>query len=254
MIIVEGQKLHCAICNKEIQLEEAIVLPNLPINGNNPLSIFSGAIVHIDCLKRHPLKIQLLNLYKTLSTYKYNKDFITGDKLGIKELGHVDNEIFTYFFTNDKKNPLYKFNCIVLNKNNLKKWKDYNYFIELLSELDKSKKWKGNGIKLMIEKLISPPKAPYSKQFLDKMKERHGDNYNEDEKKVINNPFKEEYNKLRELEVFEEKELEEITNSTIQIDQNQLYKTYKGNNYTEEEWKKFEKEQYQEYLRKKGRS
>lgn len=33
-----------------------------------------------------------------------------------------------------------------------------------------------------------------------------------------------------------------------------VYKTYKGKNYTEEEWKKFEKEQYQEYLRKKGRS
>lgn len=31
----------------------------------------------------------------------------------------------------------------------------------------------------------------------------------------------------------------------------QAYKTYKGKNYTEEEWKKFEEEQYQEYLRKK---
>ncbi|WP_295809721.1 hypothetical protein [uncultured Apibacter sp.] len=33
----------------------------------------------------------------------------------------------------------------------------------------------------------------------------------------------------------------------------QAYKTYKGKNYTEEEWKKFEEEQYQEYLRKKGK-
>ncbi len=31
----------------------------------------------------------------------------------------------------------------------------------------------------------------------------------------------------------------------------QAYKTYKGKNYTEEEWKKFEEEQYQEYLRRK---
>ncbi|TWP30152.1 hypothetical protein ETU08_06235 [Apibacter muscae] len=31
------------------------------------------------------------------------------------------------------------------------------------------------------------------------------------------------------------------------------YKTYKGKNYTEEEWKLFEEKQYQEYLRKKGK-
>lgn len=205
MIVIEDQQLHCAICEKEIELEKAIILPNLPINRNNPLFFFNGTIVHKDCLKKHPLKIKLFKLYKTLGKYKYDKDFITKTPLNLKELGHFDNEIFTYFFTNDRTQPLYQFNCIAINKNNLSKWKDYNYFIKLLHDLDKSGEWRGNEIRLLIEKLTSPPRLPYSQHFLDKMIERYGDEFINNEKRTNNNPFKEEYYRLKKLDVFDEK-------------------------------------------------
>lgn len=59
MIIIEGQKLLCKICGKEIKKEEAVFIPNFEANEKAPLSIFNDAIIHEKFLEEHPLYGQL---------------------------------------------------------------------------------------------------------------------------------------------------------------------------------------------------
>ena len=61
-----------------------------------------------------------------------------------------------------------------------------------------------------------------------------------------------ETNFFRERKQYEEEsELDNL--SQIMNNENQPYKTYKGKNYTEEEWKVLEEKLYQEYLKKRGK-
>lgn len=232
-------KINCEICNKEIQdNEEYIHIPNFEGNGLAPLYELSGKIVHEKCFDNHPLKQLAEKRIKEIQKIQKRPeiDYITGKKLNLKNTGNPENIINIFYITDDKTNPLYKYNGIQLNRKNLSKWEEYDMFLKLLKELNESGKWKGNALKSLIIQLTAPLAPDYTKEEIKMLKER----------------YPEKFTKYEDDD-FEEKKLEELKNNEAQNNKNEPYKTYKGKNYTEEEWKLFEEKQYQEYLRKKGK-
>ena len=179
MILIEGQKLYCRLCNKEVNKEDALFFYGIEPNENKPLAIFNDAIVHKECFEEHPLKQKVLDRMKEFEKYQSqnNVDYITGEDLSLENIGHPDNLINVFYLTDDKNNQLYKYNGISLNKRNLSKWKEYDKFLKLLIELNASGKWEGNALKYLISHLRSPIRAPFTKEFLNKMKERYPDKF-----------------------------------------------------------------------------
>lgn len=172
MILINGQILFCKICNQEVAREDAILFPVLEANEKSPLAIFNDAVLHKNCFDNHPLRKEVLRQIEEIEKLKYRSqnDFITGEPLDIEHIGHPDNQINVFYITDDKTNPLYKFNGIALNKRNLAKWKEFKGFLHLLTQLNTSSDWAGKSLEFLITQLISPIKEPYSKEFLEKMK------------------------------------------------------------------------------------
>ena len=177
MVIYIG-KINCGICNKEIQ-DKYIHILNFEGNELAPLYELSGKIVHKRCFDGHPLKLLAEKRMKEIEEIQQRPeiDYITGEDLSLDNIGHPDNIINVFYLTDDKNNPLYKYNGILLNKRNLNKWNEYHTFLKLLKDLDESGKWKGNALKTLISHLITPQTGTYSKEFLDKMKERYPDKF-----------------------------------------------------------------------------
>lgn len=175
MLINKKGKLICKICGKEINEEDAIFLPNFEANENAPLAIFNDAIVHKSCLEQHSLRDKLNKRLDELEKLAQlnDVDYITKQDLSLENLGHPDNLVNVFYITEDENDPLYKYNGISLNKNNLSKWSDYKLFLQELEELERSDKWGGRAIGVLITQLTSPIKKPYSLEFLEKMKQRY---------------------------------------------------------------------------------
>lgn len=176
MIIIEGQDLICKICEKKVTREEAVFIPNVEANLNAPLAVLNGMVAHESCLMQHPLFDELNERYEELERLaKANQlDYITQEALDLEQLGHPDNLIQVFYLTDDPNHPLYKYNGIALNKNNLVRWKEFPYFLDQLNEFNQSGLWKGNALENLINRLKSPITKPYSKEFLNRMKQRYG--------------------------------------------------------------------------------
>jgi hypothetical protein len=159
MLIIEGQKLKCRICNTDVSLENDLVFSgNYEANENAPLFLFNDSIIHQRCFELSPLKEVLLERIKELELLAeiHKTDYITGEPLDLEQLGHPDNLITVFYLTPNPENPLYKFNGINLNKQNLEKWSVLEYFKGLLNDLNNSSEWKGNSIKHLLNQLNSP--------------------------------------------------------------------------------------------------
>jgi hypothetical protein len=176
MIIVEGQKLKCKICGKDVSIDLGIVFAGVyEYNDNQPLSMFNDSIVHSDCLKSHSLKDKLylrINILDELSK-KNVTDYITGGNLEIENIGHPDNLIRFIYFTDDESDFLYKYNCVFINKQNLNDWKELPEVIRSLNELNNSSQWGGNAIQSLLNQLQSPITKAWSPEFIEKMKHRY---------------------------------------------------------------------------------
>ncbi len=173
-------KINCEICNKEIKNdEEYIHIPGFEGNELAPLYGLSGKIIHKKCFDEHPLRKLAEKRIKEIEEIQKRPeiDYITGEDLSLENIGHPDNIVNVFYLTDDPENPLYKYNGILLNKRNLSKWEEYPTFLKLLEELDESGTWKGNTLKIVISHLTSPEKAPFSKEFLAKMKEKYPDKF-----------------------------------------------------------------------------
>jgi hypothetical protein len=158
-----------------VSRENAILLPVLEANEKSSLAIFNEAVLHKNCFDVHPLKKKILQRIKEIEKLqpKSQNDFITGEPLDIEHIGHPDNQVNVFYITDDKANPLYKFNGIALNKRNLAKWEEFKEFLCLLDQLNASDDWAGRSLEFLISQLTSPVKDSYSKEFLEKMKARY---------------------------------------------------------------------------------
>ncbi|MBI3235595.1 MAG: hypothetical protein HYZ42_16415 [Bacteroidetes bacterium] len=177
MILIEGQKLNCKICGKTVAKDDAIIIANtVEANEKAPLYFFNDAIFDKECFNKHSLKLKLLERLHELDKLaaKHKTDFITGENLDLKDIGHPDNLIRVFYITDDKNNLLYKYNGILLNKKNLSVWPEFEVFLNLLIELNNSVEWKGEAINYLIRQLTTPVKEPFSDEFLEKMRKQYG--------------------------------------------------------------------------------
>lgn len=168
--------INCDICNEEIlDNEEYIHIPNFEGNKLAPLYKLSGKIVHKRCYDKHSLKQLAEKRIKEIEEIQKRKeiDYVTGDDLSLENIGHPDNVINVFYLTDDKNNPLYKYNGILLNRRNLNKWNEYQVFLTLLKELNESGKWKGNALKCLINQLTAPLVPDYTKEEIKILKERY---------------------------------------------------------------------------------
>lgn len=141
MAITFINQTKCGICNKKIDDQENFFsFPPFIQNTKDSFYQFNDSAFHIDCLNKHPFGSRAIELAKQYfySIRPENRKCIVDGKI----IENYDDYIFIDILTSNKDEALYKFNLVTLNKNNLQKWKDRNYFISIAEKFIQDKKWR----------------------------------------------------------------------------------------------------------------
>lgn len=156
MALIFIGKSECAICKQILDEDREFTgFPALINNMNDALYIFSDAGVHTACLEAHPSKDNLLSVLKQ---YDENIPSPRSRCIVDGELIKTPRKTFTTgLITSDVHEPLFAFNFITLNKDNLSRWDDRDQLITLLQQYDAAGKWDGfagyNYIHLLLKSL-----------------------------------------------------------------------------------------------------
>jgi hypothetical protein len=151
-IVVEGLSI-CALCGEMLNTTQGyeLFLPFIS-NTKDPLYILNDSGVHTECLSKFHYESKAILLSK-----KYLKNLpLKAAKCCVDGniINNPDNIIAIDVLTSDETEGLYKYNCLVLNKQNLAKWPDRLEFLRLANEFIKQGKWGSLGSFNYLEYLI----------------------------------------------------------------------------------------------------
>jgi hypothetical protein len=122
-------------------------------NNNDPLILFNDAALHYKCLIEHPSGQKAISLTEQLILRTRPKNRIC--EIGGNMIERPDDYIFIPLLTSDEQDPLYRFNFMNIDRNNLGKWQARNEFIELCTIAKNESMWKNNVAHNYLDILIS---------------------------------------------------------------------------------------------------
>ncbi|WP_445456091.1 hypothetical protein [Flavobacterium sp. HNIBRBA15423] len=139
-ILIIGES-KCPICDKTLNKKsEYLTIPPLTSNSKDPLFIFSDNGIHKNCLNKSLLKDKLLFHIKM-----YNKRFPMAELRCITDnqlISNPRNIISFGMLTSNENENLFKFNYVILNKDNIPNWNQKESFIQTSKKYILDKKWK----------------------------------------------------------------------------------------------------------------
>ena len=126
-IIIENTS-KCPLCGDVLSKDKPYRLfPPLTNNTLDPLYILSDAGAHLHCLTK-PHHKKLMELYNAVARSIMPPAQMLCRVDG-KRIQSPDNLLFIGILTSNKLEPLYQFNNIALNKQNICLWKDKPQFL-----------------------------------------------------------------------------------------------------------------------------
>lgn len=152
MAIVLLGKTQCVICGKVLQATDKIIgFPAMFPNEVDVLHQFHDAAVHVVCLEGHPLRQAI---EKRMAEYQQK----TGPgkrrcRVCGREILMPDDYFGLGHLTDDIHDPLFQFNYAHFHRSHLFAWSERPILIRELSRLEKSEKWKCDGLKQIIKEL-----------------------------------------------------------------------------------------------------
>lgn len=134
-IFVNGMK--CPLCYKVIiEEQDKVMIPALTGNPNNPLFIFSDAVVHKDCFYKHPLAISVEERLKGVYHNALRRHRVC--EICNQEIKKPDEYFGTNLLSDQKESPLYQYNYMHFHRNCIKNWKRLDDFKKHIYEAKKN--------------------------------------------------------------------------------------------------------------------
>jgi len=122
MAIILRGLTECAICGSILQEDQSVRgFPPFVANAADPLYLFCDAGVHEDCFQDHPRREQVIERLAAIDALISPPGVIPRCRICAQELDW-DNSWSLPFFTLDKSDPLFEFNCAEFHKVCLAAW------------------------------------------------------------------------------------------------------------------------------------
>lgn len=137
MAIIFENITKCPLCNDVLNTEkEYFMTPNLTTNQLDELFLVSDVGIHTECLNRSPFKGKLI---KFIGQYDSSLE-----KMRILANKYNPREIINFnLLSSNESEPLYKYNYLVIPKQELKIWNELDDFIEHANVFLDEGKWNG---------------------------------------------------------------------------------------------------------------
>lgn len=148
----------CGLCKKRMNDNEpTFSFPAFVQNAKEPFYMFNDAVVHVECLKRHPLGVKAIEFANQYihQTRPENRRCIVGGNM----IQKYDDYIFIDLLTSNSQEEIFKFNFTTLDKNNLFAWNEREYFINLVTKYKDEGKWADLGVFKYLDMLIETIKS-----------------------------------------------------------------------------------------------
>jgi hypothetical protein len=149
-IFVPG--MRCSISDQAIKsADDAVMFPAFVGNQDDPLHVFSDAVVHVEAFRKHPLATKAQARYEEFrqrTAPKARLCFICG-----KQITDPDDYLGLGYLVDDVNHPLNRFNYAHLHRSCLAEWSELPTLIHSLETFDQSGMWKGDGLKSLIKEL-----------------------------------------------------------------------------------------------------
>ena len=133
MAIVFLNQSKCSICDTIMyEHEEIILFPAFTSNQKDPLYPFSDESLHYSCLGKHLLHQKALAFRETILSKTRPENRICD--IGGNRIDQPENYLFIGLLTSDELNPLYAFNFMNIDIQNIPKWSKKEGFLSLLEQ------------------------------------------------------------------------------------------------------------------------
>jgi hypothetical protein len=168
MDIIEGQKIHCKLSAKEINLktDDYLYFPKIIVNKKSPVYFLNDSFLLSEFLNNHKLKGEILSYLAFHERATENIDFVTKERLKITNFDNPENILEVPILTLRAESPVYKYNRILINKKNLLQWTGRSHFIAELQVFGNSEEWEGSYIKELINEISNPTISPPLKDWM----------------------------------------------------------------------------------------
>lgn len=143
MAIVFLNQSQCSICHTIMYEHEKIIqFPAFTSNQKDPLYPFSDDSVHYSCLEKHPLYQKALAFRETILSKTRPENRICD--IGGNKINQPENYLFIGLLTSDELSPLYAFNFMNIDIQNIPTWSKKEGFLSLLEQFSAEDQWQSN--------------------------------------------------------------------------------------------------------------
>lgn len=151
-IIFEGLS-KCPLCDKVLDKTKTYLgFPPVTNNKKDALFVFSDSGVHEECVNKHPFADRLHHIMQAYdSSLPVSRVCIVDGQI----IKHPDHMIGFGMLTSDEKQPLFKYNFIRLNKENICDWNQREEFLSIAKKFIDDGEWDNYGEIHRLQYLIS---------------------------------------------------------------------------------------------------
>lgn len=154
MALFLAETSACPLCKQIISdHEEQYAFPAFVPNSIDPLQLVNDATCHLKCLKVHENGRKAMDLAAL-----FLEKISPGNRICAVGGNRIENPadyIFIDLLTSDENDPLFEYNFLTFDKNNLIRWKEREKFIKELQAFRDSGKWVDTSSYHYLDRLIN---------------------------------------------------------------------------------------------------